>query len=97
VDPLSDVLSLLKPHSYMSGGVDAGGEWSFQFQPYDCARSFALVSGHCWLSMDGVAVPLEGGDCVVLTHRQRLRLAERFNVDACRYKIRYKIRYCSAA
>jgi len=77
MDPLSDVLSLLKPHSYMSCGMDAGGEWSFQFEPHDCARCFAVVSGHCWLSMDGVAdaVLLEGGDCVVLPHGRRLRLA----------------------
>ena len=31
MDPLSDVLSLLKPRSYMSAGFDAGGEWSIQF------------------------------------------------------------------
>ena len=28
MDPLSDVLSLLKPRSYVSGGFDAGGDWS---------------------------------------------------------------------
>ena len=26
MDPLSDVLSLLKPRSYMSGGFDVGGD-----------------------------------------------------------------------
>ena len=31
MDPLSDVLSLLKPRSYMSGGFDVGGDWSIQF------------------------------------------------------------------
>ena len=31
MDPLSDVLSLLKPRSYMSKGFEAGGEWSVQF------------------------------------------------------------------
>jgi phosphomannomutase len=31
MDPLSDVLSLLKPVSYVSAGFDAGGDWSIQF------------------------------------------------------------------
>lgn len=77
MDPLSDVLSLLKPRSYMSGGIDAGGEWSIQFEPYDCTRCFALVSGHCWLSMEGVPrdVHLEAGDFVVMPYGRRFRLA----------------------
>src|SRR5947208_1300353 len=29
MDPLSDVLSLLKPRSYMSGGFNAGGHFAF--------------------------------------------------------------------
>jgi hypothetical protein len=32
IDPLSDVLSLIKPRRFMSGGIDAGGDWSFQFE-----------------------------------------------------------------
>jgi AraC-like DNA-binding protein len=77
VDPLSDVLSLLKPRRYMSGGIDAGGDWSFQFEPSNCFLCFALVSGHCWLSIEGVdeAVRLEGGDFVALPHGEAFRLA----------------------
>ncbi len=29
--PLSDVLSLLKPRRYSSGGMDRGGDWSVLF------------------------------------------------------------------
>ena len=32
MDPLSDVLSLLKLRSYLSGGFDVGGELSIQFR-----------------------------------------------------------------
>ena len=54
MDPLSDVLSLLKPQSYMLGGIDADGDWSFQGEPpYDCSKCVASVSVHCWLAMDG--------------------------------------------
>jgi hypothetical protein len=34
-DPLSDVLSLLKLRSYMSGGFDAGGDWSIEFGEHE--------------------------------------------------------------
>lgn len=76
-DPLSDVLSLLKPRSYMSGGIDAGGEWSFQFAPSNCFLCFALVTGQCWLLIDGddAAVRLQAGDFVALPHGPAFRLA----------------------
>ena len=52
MDPLSDVLSLLKPRSYMSGGFDVGGEWSVQFPRHDGIKCYAVVSGQCWLSVE---------------------------------------------
>jgi AraC-like DNA-binding protein len=82
MDPLSDVLSLLKPQNYMSGGIDAGGAWSLQFEEYECTRCFALVSGHCWLSMEGYGEPvrLEAGDCVVMPYGRPYRLASDLTV-----------------
>ncbi len=69
-DPLSDVLSLLKPRSYMVGGIDAGPGWAIAFKQDQFFRCFALVSGQCWLCVDGVAGPtrLEAGDFIVLPH-----------------------------
>jgi len=76
-DPLSDVLSLLNPRGYMSGGIDAGGDWSIQFEQDSYFRCFAIVSGQCWLSVEGVAdaVCLDEGDFVVLPHGRPFRLA----------------------
>lgn len=61
----------------MSGGVDAGGDWSIKFEQDGAFRCFAVVSGQCWLSMDGVddAVCLEAGDFVVLPHGRAFCLA----------------------
>jgi AraC-like DNA-binding protein len=77
MDPLSDVLSLLKPRSYVSGGFDAGGKWSIQFPRHEGIKCYAVVSGQCWLSVEGVpdAVRLKTGDCFLLPHGRPFRLA----------------------
>jgi len=77
MDPLSDVLSLLKPHSYMSGGFDHGGDWSVQFGPHEGIKFYAVLSGMCWLSVHGVPEPvrLSAGDCFLLPRGWPFRLA----------------------
>ncbi len=77
MDPLSDVLSLLKLRSYVVGGFDAGGEWSIQFGRHEGIKCYALVSGQCWLSVEGVAdvVRLGTGDCFLLPRGRPFRVA----------------------
>src|ERR1700732_3590819 len=78
VDPLSDVLSLLKPRSYVSAGFDAGGKWSIQFaDQHQLIKCYAVVSGECCLSVEGVAetVHLKAGDSFVLPSGRPFRLA----------------------
>jgi AraC-like DNA-binding protein len=78
MDPLSDVLSLLKPRNYLSAGLEAGGDWSIQFPDQQAAiKCGAVVSGRCWLSVEGVndAVRLETGDCFLLPRGRPFRLA----------------------
>ncbi len=77
MDPLSDVLSLLKPRSYNSGGFDAGGEWSIEYPQHDGIKCYAVVSGECWLSVEGVsdAVRVKAGDCFLLPSGRPFRAA----------------------
>lgn len=77
MDPLSDVLALLRPRSYMSGGVDHGGDWCVRFGPHDGIKFQAVVSGACWLAVDGVAEPVRvgAGDCFLLPRGRAFRLA----------------------
>lgn len=78
LDPLSDVLSLLKPRSYVSSGVDAGGEWSIQFPDQNkLIKCYAVISGECRLAVEGVpeAANLKEGDCFVLPSGRPFRLA----------------------
>lgn len=77
MDPLSDVLSLLKPRNYRCGGFDMGGDWSVRFDAHDGIKCYALVSGLCWLAVEGVAdaVRLGPGDCFLLPSGKPFRLA----------------------
>src|SRR5208283_6246061 len=77
MDPLSDVLSLLKPRSYSSGGFDVGGELSLQFPRHEGIKCYALISGEGWLSVEGVPDPVQiaAGDCFLLPSGRPFRLA----------------------
>jgi AraC-like DNA-binding protein len=70
MDPLSDVLSLLKLRSYISGGFEVGGDTAVQFPKHQGIKCYAVVSGQCWLSVEGVPDPvlLTAGDCFLLPH-----------------------------
>ncbi len=78
MDPLSDVLSLLRPRSYITAGLDAGGDWAIRFD--DVAgriKCYAVTRGACWLGVDGVEAPvrLSAGDCFVLASGRPFTLA----------------------
>jgi AraC-like DNA-binding protein len=77
MDPLSDVLSLLKLRTYAAAGLDAGGSWSLQYPKYEGIKCYALLSGQCWLSVDDVPDPvrLETGDCLLLPSGRPFRIA----------------------
>lgn len=77
MDPLSDWLSLLKPQSYVSGGVALQRSQAIQWPEHDGIKCYAVVSGQCWLSVQGVAEPicLRAGECYLLPPGPPFRLA----------------------
>ena len=76
-DPLSDVLSLLEPHTVVAGGLNLGGAWSLAFDAHVGIKCYALLSGRAWLAVEGLKKPLRlhGGDCVLLPRGRRFVLA----------------------
>ena len=82
MDPLSDVLSLLKLHSYACGGFDVGGTLCIQFHKHAGIKCYALVSGEAWLSVEGVSAPvqLKAGDCFLLPRGRPFCLASELGV-----------------
>ena len=78
VEPLSELLHLLRPRSTMSAGFDMGGDWSLSFGGvHKQIKCYVILSGQCWLTVEGVegAVVLHGGDCFVMPNGRRFVMA----------------------
>lgn len=69
MDPLSDLLSLLKPSATISSGFDAGGSWCVRFgNQGGQIKCYAILRGACWLALEGDETPirLREGEAFVL-------------------------------
>ncbi|MFT3801868.1 MAG: AraC family transcriptional regulator [Burkholderiaceae bacterium] len=77
MDPLSDVLSLLKPRSQFYAGMDAAGDWAFDFPPHEGIKFTAVIRGTCWGLSDGLEQPVrfDEGDCFLLNSGRRFVLS----------------------
>ncbi|TBU93446.1 AraC family transcriptional regulator [Phytopseudomonas dryadis] len=85
MDPLSDLLSLLRPAATISSGFTAGGDWSVDFaDQHGQIKCYAILSGACWMAVHGVAEPvrLEQGDAFVLPRGRPFRLASDLSLPA---------------
>jgi len=72
MDPLSDVLSLLKFTSLLSARIEVLGPWSLRFSAYPHIKFGGVLEGSFWLwSEDGTPpVRMEAGDFYLLTRGQ---------------------------
>lgn len=69
VDPLSDLVALLRPHDCVAAGLDAGGDWSVRFERHAGLKCNAVVDGACWLAVENEGpIRLDAGDCAILPH-----------------------------
>lgn len=77
MDPLSDVLSLLRPKSAISAGLDAGGDWAIRFPAHEGIKFNAVMRGSCWVQIEGDPEPqrIEAGDCFLLTRGRPFQFA----------------------
>lgn len=85
MDPLSDLLSLLRPTATLSSGFTAGGDWAIDFGGQQGKiKCYAILSGTAWMAVDGLQAPvrLEQGDAFVLPRGRRFRLAADLSLPA---------------
>ena len=80
MDPLSDVLSLFKPRTYVKGGLSAGDPWSIHLPAYEGIKCYTVVAGECWLAVEGAEKPvrLRAGNGLLLPHGRPFVLAQFF-------------------
>ncbi|WP_102126490.1 AraC family transcriptional regulator [Deinococcus planocerae] len=89
MDPLSEVLALLKPEQYLARGFEVRGDWCIQFPAHGGIKCYAVLRGSCWLAVDGVpeAVRLGAGDCFLLPGGRPFRLASDLALPAVEVEV----------
>lgn len=66
-DPLSEVITLLRPSSVNSKAISGAGRWGVRYSPFGQPSFCVVLEGRCLLAVDGLEpAPLEAGDFVLL-------------------------------
>jgi hypothetical protein len=65
MDPLSEVLALMKPQLHVAGGFAVPNDMAIHFPKHQGVKCYAMLAGQCWLVVEGVPEPvlLQAGDC----------------------------------
>lgn len=67
VDPLSDVIALLRPRAVFAKGISGAGLWAVRYSEFGEPSFCAVLSGSCRLVVDGEEpLVIESGDFILL-------------------------------
>lgn len=67
MDPLSDVIALLRPSAVFSKSITGRGSWGVRYPAYELPGFAIVLAGRCWLAIgEADPVPLERGDVLLL-------------------------------
>jgi AraC-like DNA-binding protein len=67
IDPLSDVIALLRPRTVFSKIISGAGRWGVRYSEFGQPSFCIVLDGRCRLAVDGwEALTLEAGDFVLL-------------------------------
>ncbi len=89
MDPLSEVLALLKPQSLASGGFMVPGDMAIHFPKHQGIKCYAMLAGECWLVVEGVPEPvlLRAGDCFLLPRGLPFQLTTDLSLEPVHYTL----------
>jgi AraC-like DNA-binding protein len=89
MDPLSEVLALLKPQSLASGGFMVPGDMAIYFPKHQGIKCYAMLAGQCWLVVEGVPDPvlLDAGDCFLLPRGMPFQLTTDLSLEPVHYTL----------
>ena len=78
MEPLSDIIALLRPHAAVSKPITARGEWGIAYAAYDDPGFALVLEGTCWLTLEArEPVRLVRGDFVLLPATPAFSMASR--------------------
>lgn len=67
MDPLSEIISLLRPSAAVSKPISGKGRWAVRYAAYDAPGFTIILSGETWLTLDGQGpLRLAEGDFLLL-------------------------------
>jgi AraC-like DNA-binding protein len=67
IDPLSEVIALLRPRTVFTKGISGAGRWGVRYTDFGQPSFCTVTEGRCRLAVDGLdAITLEAGDFVLL-------------------------------
>lgn len=89
MDPLSEVLALMKPQSLSSGGFGISEDLSIYFPKHKGVKCYAMLVGECWLAVEGAEEPvlLRAGDCFLLPRGLPFRLTTDLALEPVHYTL----------
>ena len=82
MDPVTDIITLLRPHAVFSKPITGKGEWGVRYAAYEEPGFSIVLRGRCWLAVEGrEPVLLERGDFVLLPSSPAFALLSRPDVQ----------------
>jgi AraC-like DNA-binding protein len=67
MDPLSHIVTLLRPHAVLSKPITGRGNWGVSYARYEAPSFCIVLSGRCWLTIENMAPRLlDRGDFLLL-------------------------------
>jgi len=78
MDPVTDIIGLLRPHAVFSKPITGRGEWGVRYAAYEEPGFAVVMRGRCWLAVEGnEPLVLERGDFVLLPSSPAFALLSR--------------------
>jgi AraC-like DNA-binding protein len=67
IDPLAEIITLLRPRAVFSKGISGAGRWAVRYSAFGEPSFCAVLEGSCLLAVDGEdTVTIQAGDFVLL-------------------------------
>src|SRR5579884_2529953 len=82
MDPLSDIIALLRPSAAVSKPISGRGRWGVRYAAHDAPGFTIILRGRCWVSFEGSKpILLRQGDFILLPSTPAFTLSSHPDVE----------------